>query len=556
MSRRGQWLVLLLLTAFAVGRAIAAAWVCDDAFITLRYAENLANGLGLVYNAGERVEGYSNPTWTVLCALAIRLGIDGVWFAQALGIVCLGLLVPATAWAGRRLAGSPPGAAAGFVPLAAAGVATHYHLRDFASCGLETLGFVLLVTLLVGTLARAERARDFALASLLAVAAALTRPDGGLVGALAGAVAVLAAARQRRWAPVLGYALPGLLLFVPFVAWRLLYYGEWLPNTFYAKSAGDPYPGQGWYYVGLFFTLYWPLLPALLAVLLLPWRPRGARSPWLLAWFVLPYLGFVVWVGGDFMLARFCLPVVPLLYLGLELLARRLPPRLALAAGAAVAAATLACWPADAFLRTGENVRGVADERAQYPAERVAQLRGTGRRLRELLAGEPLRVAFSGTQAMLVYEAKVAYALEAVTGLTDHFLAHRELPSRGRIGHEKSVRFERDEDRQYVLERQQVQLLLFDLPMWTGPFPWLRVQIGPLTGTLVRWEPRAMQRLLGQPDVVLTDLPKFLDDYLATLADRPRAQVQADFAALELVYFRWHDDPARRERFVAFLAGR
>ncbi|MFP8881170.1 MAG: hypothetical protein VCE43_17850, partial [Myxococcota bacterium] len=44
--------------AFGWLRAVQLSWLCDDAFISIRYAENLANGLGLVYNAGERVEGY------------------------------------------------------------------------------------------------------------------------------------------------------------------------------------------------------------------------------------------------------------------------------------------------------------------------------------------------------------------------------------------------------------------------------------------------------------------------------------------------------------------
>ena len=46
----------------------------DDVFISLRYAENLAAGRGLVFNPGERVEGYSNFAWTVLLAVPAWLG--------------------------------------------------------------------------------------------------------------------------------------------------------------------------------------------------------------------------------------------------------------------------------------------------------------------------------------------------------------------------------------------------------------------------------------------------------------------------------------------------
>ncbi len=59
-SRRLQTvalLVLLALLALGLARAAALAWVCDDSFISIRYAQNLLDGHGLVYNAGERVEG-------------------------------------------------------------------------------------------------------------------------------------------------------------------------------------------------------------------------------------------------------------------------------------------------------------------------------------------------------------------------------------------------------------------------------------------------------------------------------------------------------------------
>ena len=53
-----------------IGVAAQRAWLCDDAFISLRYAGNLARGDGLVYNVGERVEGFTNLLWTLLLAAA------------------------------------------------------------------------------------------------------------------------------------------------------------------------------------------------------------------------------------------------------------------------------------------------------------------------------------------------------------------------------------------------------------------------------------------------------------------------------------------------------
>jgi arabinofuranosyltransferase len=57
----------------------------DDSYISFRYARNLARGLGLVYNAGEHIEGYTNFFWTVLLAGGIRIGLDPVLLAKILG---------------------------------------------------------------------------------------------------------------------------------------------------------------------------------------------------------------------------------------------------------------------------------------------------------------------------------------------------------------------------------------------------------------------------------------------------------------------------------------
>ncbi len=59
ISSLGWWCVLLALV-YGVAQAILLAWTTDDAFVSFRYAQNLVEGRGLVFNAGEYVEGYTN----------------------------------------------------------------------------------------------------------------------------------------------------------------------------------------------------------------------------------------------------------------------------------------------------------------------------------------------------------------------------------------------------------------------------------------------------------------------------------------------------------------
>ena len=47
----------------------------DDGMISMRFARNLASGLGLVWNKGERVQGFTNPAWTLIMALVHWVGV-------------------------------------------------------------------------------------------------------------------------------------------------------------------------------------------------------------------------------------------------------------------------------------------------------------------------------------------------------------------------------------------------------------------------------------------------------------------------------------------------
>ena len=544
MRRSLGWILLALALLSGAYVAFSRHWLCDDAFISFRYAANLVAGNGLVFNVGERVEGFSNFSWTMLCAAAAWLGLDPVRCAQGLGILCFlgtGLVLAA---ASRRLGA--------LLPLAAVGFLLHRHEAEFASCGLETALFTLLVTALCATLLAAERPRGFAFAGVLAGLLALTRPDGAIFGLPAGIAALVASLRQRRMAPFVAYALPALGLLVPFLLWRHSYYGDWLPNTFYAKSGGDPYVGQGLRYVWLYLQSYWILVPAVLSLPLLLFV--RARAAVLVAGFSLLYLLFVVWVGGDFMFARFLMPITPLLYLGLQWWVRRWRAPRQLAALAVVALGTLLMYPHPELRGVNGRIGFVGDEREQYPAERVAALRQSGAAFGAALHGLDSRVAFSGTQAMLVYEAQFTYALEAATGLTDRYLARRELQQRGPIGHEKSLRLSDPQDMQYVLQ-QRVQFLLERYPLPAG-MEYRHAMLFGTKVTLVTYDRQVMRALKGHADATFIDFEDYLDAYLGSIDGRDAATVRADLAAFLVYYFQWNDDAVRLHRFEDWLLGK
>lgn len=95
MNRLSRWSLLLGLAVLIAAGAqfLFLDWTSDDAYISFRYAENLSGGRGLVFNAGEKVEGYSNFLWVVLLAAGNFLGLAPVWTAKALGFLSVVYLI-------------------------------------------------------------------------------------------------------------------------------------------------------------------------------------------------------------------------------------------------------------------------------------------------------------------------------------------------------------------------------------------------------------------------------------------------------------------------------
>src|ERR687883_553373 len=81
---RPWWPVLLAAPVLLV-HIFVFNFVTDDAFISFVYSRNLAQHGQLVFNLGERVEGYTNFLWTVLLALGLKLGVAPDVAARVLG---------------------------------------------------------------------------------------------------------------------------------------------------------------------------------------------------------------------------------------------------------------------------------------------------------------------------------------------------------------------------------------------------------------------------------------------------------------------------------------
>jgi hypothetical protein len=423
-------------------------WVGDDAFISFRYAANWARGHGLVWNPGEPpVEGYTNFLWTVIVGVAIKLGLDPAQTATLLGLVCYGGLIGLTHRLARTLDDSPAGrdarssspARAVFL-IAPLLVATNPFLQGFATSGLETMFVTLSVTLAVE---RAHRDKLYQ-SGLCMTAALLAHPDQALIAAaLFGGIAV----RHRALRPAARFATPLLLIGLPYFAWRWHFYGDFWPNTYYAKSGGASYFLQGTTYLATAVAS-----GGLLGVLALSLRAALRRrasvvgAGYLLA---LPaVLFYVAKIGGDFMNGRLLLPLLPLAFVLAADDADALwnAPRTGAAKAAARAiVALVALVPAAlhvAVVLPGTVVFGIADEASFYvmtsfsPVVIDHPFFRIGKDLRATFTDRGLaaRIAIANV-GLAGYYSDLPILDES--GLNDRAVARTPIDQRGRPGHEK-----------------------------------------------------------------------------------------------------------------------
>ncbi len=387
--------VVVLLAGGFVAHALAFQFTQDDAYISLRYAQNLVAGNGLVFNGGERVEGYSNFSWTLLLALFLKLGAPAVETSRWLGILFgVGAILAAA-----RLAASLEGRWGLAAAATAALIAGNSAFALWSTGGLETALFVFLVTWgLERGLAPDLNERQRAAAPLLLCLAALTRPDGPLIFALwfiLRGAAVVAPGEDTRRAPMRAPArrlLRDVALFagplVPYALWKLAYYGDLLPNTYYAKAGLSlAYVGRGLEYAGEYFHAYgmWGVTPVLAGVAFAIRGRRSVEAQLLFVW--LGYAAYVVAIGGDVLYVhRFWLPTLPI---GAVLVARG-----ATAIGERLANLTRvrAACPAFTIVVTGSVIGvglasnwGSIQERRQNETNFVRNMRTTGEWLREHL---------------------------------------------------------------------------------------------------------------------------------------------------------------------------
>lgn len=219
----------------------------DDTVISINYARQWAEGHGLTWTSGERVEGYSNFLLVALLAAGIRLGADAALLAQGISVAAV---VATLGVLSARLPRTAAGTAA-LLALAASG-----SLDYWGMIGLEGPLFGLLLGLGWARVASGTWGSGVALLAL----ASVTRPEGPLYLGLA----LLARLRgARRWSEGDGLAVGSLALVLAYHATRVAWFGAFWPTPYLVKVLSVPWTRYGFAQVIGDLALAAPVLGAL-----------------------------------------------------------------------------------------------------------------------------------------------------------------------------------------------------------------------------------------------------------------------------------------------------
>ena len=260
-----------------------ADWAYDDPFITYRYARNLVNGLGFVYNPGERVLSTTTPLYVLVLAALSPLTLNLPHLSNLFGAFCLacgGLLL----WS---MATSSEASVAGWAGLV---------LYPGFPLLVSTLGSEIPFYLMLCLAALASYARQWYPVAAISVAlATLARPDGALLALLLAVHYLIWVGKPIPWRSLAWFA----AITLPWLIFAWLYFGSPIPVTLAAKQYQGSMMISQRFAVGFQTTLapflqrpyFW--LEAILAVTGLAFSFWLGRRYWLLwVWTVLYFAGY------------------------------------------------------------------------------------------------------------------------------------------------------------------------------------------------------------------------------------------------------------------------
>jgi arabinofuranosyltransferase len=290
-----------VLCVFIAAALLRTAWICDDAYITARTADNFLHGHGLRWNVDERVQAYTHPLWMFIFIPVYYFLRDPFYSFIVMSFITTVMvifLIGASVKSRVRFA---------FILFIIAASKTFI---DYSTSGLENpLSHLLLVIFFIFYIKEENTFGRLLALSFVTSLALLNRLDCLLIYIFPLGLAVF----EYKKPSAIAALAAGL---VPIICWEmfsLLYYGFPFPNTYYAKMARG-FSAVKFGLSGLSYILdsvNYDFLTAavILAGVILPVLKKAGNGTdnklVMLSAGITAYFFYMIYIGGDFMQGRF-----------------------------------------------------------------------------------------------------------------------------------------------------------------------------------------------------------------------------------------------------------
>jgi hypothetical protein len=443
-----SYFFLAALSAAFIFIAVSNKFIQDDAFISFRYIKNFVDGHGLVFNIGEKVEGYTNLLWVLILSglLSVNIGIEEA--SQILSVLFGVVVLFATYKLSESMRvndsievkkerKSDKNISEGYFDLIAPIMLVFTSSFIFwAVSGMETTMFIsfCLLGLYFYISGKNKNSFDYKY-PLFFLLATLTRPEGlyffGLVIVHKFIYSLINNKQTflkdffsaNSIKTYLVYIMPVLAYF----AVRYSYYGYLFPNTYYAKTGfSSAYLNAGIDYFTNFLNSYMVYGAMLVLPLFLFKRKEFRFEVTLFYLIIFAFLAYVISVGGDVLKQnRFFLPILPLIYILFAKFLTTMYLNLKMKSGQGIAFGTVSAIVAVLcfYYYSSQKEKLVSDIASENGLVEKMKITGTwfGNKQKEL--GRPLNLAATTIGAVSYFAGSQVNVIDLL-GLTDKEIAH------------------------------------------------------------------------------------------------------------------------------------
>ncbi len=443
-----SYFFLAALSAAFIFIAVSNKFIQDDAFISFRYVKNFVDGHGLVFNIGEKVEGYTNLLWVLILSGFLSLNI-GIEEASQILSVLFGVVV---LFATYKLSESirindsvevkkerktDKNISEGYFDLIAPILLVFTSSFIFWSVsGMETTMFISFCLLGLYFYVSEKDKNSFNYKyPLFFLLATLTRPEGLYFFGLVIVHKFIYSLIKNKQTFLKDFFSANsiktyLVYIVPVLAYfavRYSYYGYLFPNTYYAKTGfSSAYLNAGIDYFKNFLNSYMVYGVMLVLPLFLLKRKEFRFEVTLFYLIIFAFLAYVISVGGDVLKQnRFFLPILPLIYILFAKFLTTMYLNVKMKSGQGIAFGTISAIVAVLcfYYYSSQKEKLVSDIASENGLVEKMKVTGTwfGNKQKEL--GRPLNLAATTIGAVSYFAGSQVNVIDLL-GLTDKEIAH------------------------------------------------------------------------------------------------------------------------------------